>query len=217
MRANQAHHRVATMCRVLGVSPSGYYAWRSRGRSNRAKRDEELRGTIRTIHDASGGAYGAPRVHAEPGGPGMPSESQTGSSPDARGGLGRGELTPRHGHYACGPEPSCGAGPGRTPVPGRCAGPPLGGGMVDGPSSSHRTGARGAEHGVGTTPPEGVVHHSDSEYVRAGYLRWSDPYREQRLRTCAAWRPDTVGYRDPVRGRHQALAEVPRPQGPGPE
>ncbi len=65
VRANQAHHRVATMCQVLGVSPSGYYAWRSRGRSNRAKRDEELRGTIRTIHNASGGAYGAPRVHAE--------------------------------------------------------------------------------------------------------------------------------------------------------
>ena len=65
MRANQAHHRVATMCRVLGVSPSGYYAWRRRGRSRRAKRDEELRGAIRTIHAASGGTYGVPRVHAE--------------------------------------------------------------------------------------------------------------------------------------------------------
>ena len=65
MRANQAHHRVATMCRVLGVSPSGYYAWRRRGRSRRAKRDEELRGTLRTIHAASGGTYGVPRVHAE--------------------------------------------------------------------------------------------------------------------------------------------------------
>ena len=37
------------MCRVLGVSPSGYYAWRSRGRSDHWRRDEELRGTIRTI------------------------------------------------------------------------------------------------------------------------------------------------------------------------
>ena len=53
------------MCRVLGVSASGYYAWRGRGRSNRGKRDEELRGTIRTIHKASGGTYGVPRVHAE--------------------------------------------------------------------------------------------------------------------------------------------------------
>ena len=65
MKANQACHRVATMCRRLGVSPSGYYAWRSRGRSNRAKREEALRGTIRAIHEVSGGTYGAPRVHAE--------------------------------------------------------------------------------------------------------------------------------------------------------
>ena len=54
------------MCRRLGVSPSGYYAWRGRGRSRRAKRDEELRGTIRTIHEESRGTYGVPRVHAEP-------------------------------------------------------------------------------------------------------------------------------------------------------
>ena len=65
MKANQAHHRVATMCRVLGVSASGYYAWRGRGRSRRAERDEELRGTVRTIHKESGGTYGVPRVHAE--------------------------------------------------------------------------------------------------------------------------------------------------------
>ena len=51
------------MCRVLGVSPSGYYAWR--GRSGRVRRDEDLRGTIRTIDKASRGTYGVPRVHAE--------------------------------------------------------------------------------------------------------------------------------------------------------
>ena len=65
MRANQAEHAVATMCRVLGVSPSGYYAWRGRGRSHRAKRDEVLRGTIGTIHQQSRGTYGVPRVHAD--------------------------------------------------------------------------------------------------------------------------------------------------------
>ena len=65
MKANQAGHRVATMCRVLGVSPSGYYAWRRRRRSEHWRRDKELRGVIRGIHKASRGAYGVPRVHAE--------------------------------------------------------------------------------------------------------------------------------------------------------
>ena len=65
MRANQAKHSVSRMCRVLGVSPSGFYAWRGRGRSQRAKGDEVLRGTIRDIHEASRGTYGVPRVHAE--------------------------------------------------------------------------------------------------------------------------------------------------------
>ena len=53
------------MCRVLGVSPSGYYAWRGRGPSRRARRDEELRGRIGKIHEDSRGTYGVPRVHAE--------------------------------------------------------------------------------------------------------------------------------------------------------
>ena len=65
MRANQAEHAVSTMCRVLGVSPSGYDAWGGRGRCARAKRDEELRGTIRAIHEESRGTYGVPRVHEE--------------------------------------------------------------------------------------------------------------------------------------------------------
>ena len=65
VKANQAHHRVATMCRVLGVSASGYYAWRGRGVSRRARRDEELSAMIRRIHDDFDGTYGMPRVHAE--------------------------------------------------------------------------------------------------------------------------------------------------------
>jgi putative transposase len=62
---HQAEHRVATMCRVLGVSTSGYYAWRSRPQSVRAGEDAVLRQRIEEIHAVSQGTYGAPRVHAE--------------------------------------------------------------------------------------------------------------------------------------------------------
>jgi putative transposase len=56
---------IATMCRVLEVSTSGYYAWRKRPLSARAQRDAELRARIRLIHERSRGTYGRPRVHAE--------------------------------------------------------------------------------------------------------------------------------------------------------
>jgi hypothetical protein len=56
---------VATVCRVLGVSASGYYAWQSRPLSSRAHTDRELLEQIRRIHDRSRGTYGAPRIHAE--------------------------------------------------------------------------------------------------------------------------------------------------------
>ncbi|HHW15603.1 MAG TPA: IS3 family transposase, partial [Firmicutes bacterium] len=61
----KANHPIATMCRVLGVSTSGYYAWRKRGSSARAREDRELTGLIIEIHRTSRGTYGAPRVHAE--------------------------------------------------------------------------------------------------------------------------------------------------------
>ena len=63
--ANRADHKVATMCRVLGVSASGYYAWLRRGPSPRARRDAELAARIEAIHRDSRGTYGAPRIHAE--------------------------------------------------------------------------------------------------------------------------------------------------------
>ena len=65
MRAHQAEFRIATMARVLGVSPSGYYAWRKRERSAREHSDEALSARVREIHQRSRGTYGAPRIHAE--------------------------------------------------------------------------------------------------------------------------------------------------------
>ena len=56
---------VATLCRVLGVSSSGYYAWSKRSPSRRARDDAVLIERIGAIHAASKGTYGAPRIHAE--------------------------------------------------------------------------------------------------------------------------------------------------------
>jgi putative transposase len=52
-------------CRVLGVSESGYYAWRKRPPSARAVRDAWLTNRLRAVHATSRGTYGARRVHAE--------------------------------------------------------------------------------------------------------------------------------------------------------
>jgi putative transposase len=56
---------VATLCRLLGVSRSGYYAWRQRPPSARARADQELTHQISAIHEQSRGTYGAPRIRAE--------------------------------------------------------------------------------------------------------------------------------------------------------
>lgn len=53
------------MCETLGVSTSGYYAWRDRPLSPRAKRDGIMLTKIRHIHEQSRATYGAPRIHVE--------------------------------------------------------------------------------------------------------------------------------------------------------
>jgi putative transposase len=65
VRANQATYPIATMCRLLGVSASGFHAWSQRKPSPRAQADEQLMVRIRTIHECSRGTYGVPRIHAE--------------------------------------------------------------------------------------------------------------------------------------------------------
>ncbi len=64
-RHNPAPAVWAGVCRVLGVSASGYYAWRKRPRSERARGDAILAHRIRWIHLHSRGTYGAPRIQAE--------------------------------------------------------------------------------------------------------------------------------------------------------
>jgi putative transposase len=61
----KASNPVSVTCRVLGVSPSGFYAWQRRPPSARAQRDDELSVHISGIHKRSRGTYGVPRVHFE--------------------------------------------------------------------------------------------------------------------------------------------------------
>jgi putative transposase len=62
---HQASYPIVTMCKLLGVSSSGYYAWVKRRPSRRSETDAALITEIRAAHGASHGTYGAPRVHAE--------------------------------------------------------------------------------------------------------------------------------------------------------
>lgn len=65
MKAVQAVHAAAVVCRVLRVSVSGYHAWRRRPPSRRATDDAELSARIKAIHARSDGTYGALRIRAE--------------------------------------------------------------------------------------------------------------------------------------------------------
>lgn len=65
IEAQKARHSVPRLCRVLGVSRSGYYAWRSRPPSGRSRFDAVLTQKVETIHRQSRATYGAPRIHAE--------------------------------------------------------------------------------------------------------------------------------------------------------
>jgi putative transposase len=62
--AEKVSYPVTALCRMLGVSKSGYYAWRSRPPSERSRQDAFLTEKIREIHSRSRETYGYPRVHA---------------------------------------------------------------------------------------------------------------------------------------------------------
>jgi putative transposase len=65
VQAEKANHRVNVMCRALKVSKSGFYGWRDRAPSARARADALLSEKIVRIHRDSRQTYGAPRIHFE--------------------------------------------------------------------------------------------------------------------------------------------------------
>lgn len=64
IEVEKAHFPIMVLCESLGVSRSGYHAWRKRAPSQRVREDERLTESIRRIFAESRRTYGAPRVHA---------------------------------------------------------------------------------------------------------------------------------------------------------
>ncbi|HCO61404.1 MAG TPA: IS3 family transposase, partial [Porticoccaceae bacterium] len=60
-----ANHAITTLCRVLAVSPSGYYDWLGRPESSRARETRQLVHKIAACHRASRATYGSPRIHQD--------------------------------------------------------------------------------------------------------------------------------------------------------
>lgn len=66
IQQHAANLPVRTMCRLLEVQPSGYYAWTQRQQQQPCRREAQklqLIESIRLVHQRSGGRYGSPRVH----------------------------------------------------------------------------------------------------------------------------------------------------------
>jgi len=63
--AEKTNHPISLMCRLLGVSRSGFHAWEQRKPSARAVADERLRAQIAAMHERSGGSYGVRRIHLD--------------------------------------------------------------------------------------------------------------------------------------------------------
>ena len=63
--AEEGHFSIVPMCRILGVSRSGYYGWRERGDSDRNARTASFDAAVRAAHLKSQMRYGSRRVQCE--------------------------------------------------------------------------------------------------------------------------------------------------------
>jgi len=62
---HQHEYTITTLCRVLQVSVSGYYAWRKRRPSQQSREDAQIAQEVRQAFQANRQVYGSPRIHAE--------------------------------------------------------------------------------------------------------------------------------------------------------
>ena len=65
MAEHHGQFRLRSMCRVLRVQRSGYYAWKAAPKSLRAQTDEALTTAIQQSFEDSHGIYGSPRIHRD--------------------------------------------------------------------------------------------------------------------------------------------------------
>lgn len=65
MEDHRGQYGIQSLCRVLEVSASGYYAWRKEPRSKKEREKVRILTHIKAIHEESRKSYGSPRVHAE--------------------------------------------------------------------------------------------------------------------------------------------------------
>jgi transposase InsO family protein len=63
--AREVAFPVSAMCRMLGVTKSGFYAWKTRPKPERERRDAQLAARVAAVHQRSRRTYGSPRVHRE--------------------------------------------------------------------------------------------------------------------------------------------------------
>ena len=65
VQAEKATCKISVACRALGVSRTGFYAWRTRPDSERARRDQQLVVKVRESFERSRKTYGSPRIHRD--------------------------------------------------------------------------------------------------------------------------------------------------------
>ena len=120
VQAEKAHHAVRQLCRTLGISPSGFYAWQRRRPPERQRTDRRLSVYLRATHQASGGTYGSPRLHHDVRTRGLAHRSQSRHPADAPRGAGRPAAAAVSPHHRT--RPGRGAGP-QSPRPALHRGP----------------------------------------------------------------------------------------------